>query len=88
MGGVMGGMMGGVTGGMTGGMKIEESLYLKGSAPSDGRDGALPFESQQKSGHEIKLFDVHQQEALNFQHAILSKMFPYWEQNNPFLGID
>ena len=41
MGGVMGGMTGGVTGGLTGGMKIEESLYLKGSAPSDGRDGAL-----------------------------------------------
>ena len=73
---------------MTGEMKIEESLYLKGSAPSDGRDGALPFESQQKSGHEIKLFDVHQQEALNFKHALLSKMFPYWEQDIPFLGID
>ena len=28
-------------GGMKGGMKIEESLYLKGLAPSDGRDGAL-----------------------------------------------
>ena len=88
MGGVMGGMMGGVTGGMTGGMKIEESLYLMGSAPSDGRDGALPLTSQQKSEHEIKLFDVHQQEALNFQHAILSKMFPYWGQDIPFLGID
>ena len=84
----MGGMMGGVTGGVTGGMKIEEFLYLKGSAPSDGRDGALSFESQQKSGHEIKLFDVHQQEALNFKHALLSNMFPYWEQDIPFLGID
>ena len=60
MGGVMGGMMGGVTGGLTGGMKVEESLYLKGSAPFDGRDGALSFESQQKSEHETKLFDVHQ----------------------------
>ena len=49
MGGVTGGVMGGMTGGMTGGMKIEESLCLKGSAPSDGRDGALSFESQQKS---------------------------------------
>jgi len=48
MGGVTGGMMGGVTGGLTGGMKIEESLYLKGSAPSDGRDGALFVYSQQK----------------------------------------
>ena len=84
----MGGVTGGLMGGMTGGMKIEESLYLKGSAPSDGRDGALSLTSQQKSGHEIKLFDVHQQEALNFQHAILSKMFPYWEQYIPFLGID
>ena len=56
----MGGMMGGVTGGLTGGMKIEESLYLKGSAPSDGRDGALFVYSQQKSEHETKLFDVHQ----------------------------
>ena len=28
-------------GGMTGEMKIEESLCLKGSAPSDGRDGEL-----------------------------------------------
>ena len=60
MGGVMGGMMGGVTGGMTGGMKIEESLYLKGSAPFDGRDGALFVYIQQKSEHETKLFDVHQ----------------------------
>ena len=34
-------------GGMTGEMKIEESLYLKGSAPSDGRDGALFVYSQQ-----------------------------------------
>ncbi len=82
----MGGVTGGSWEGVTGGMKFAESLYLKGSAPSDGRDGALPFESQQKSGHEIKLFDVHQQEALNFQHAILSKMlltgnriFPSWE---------
>ncbi|MBQ7662252.1 MAG: hypothetical protein IJS48_02645 [Prevotella sp.] len=84
----MGGMMGGVTGGFMGEMKIEESLYLKGSAPSDGRDGALSSTSQQKSEHEIKLFDVHQQEALNFQHAILSITFPYWEQDIPFLGID
>ena len=60
MGGMMGGVTGGVTGGMTGGMKIEESLYLKGSAPSDGRDGALFVYIQQKSEHEIKLFDVHQ----------------------------
>ena len=52
--------MGGVTGGMTGGMKFAESLYLKGSAPSDGRDGALFVYSQQKSEHETKLFDVHQ----------------------------
>ena len=60
MGGVTGGVMGGMTGGMTGGMKIEESLCLKGSAPSDGRDGALSLKSQQKSEHETKLFDAHQ----------------------------
>ncbi len=60
MGGVMGGVTGEVMGGMTGGIKIEESLYLKGSAPFDGRDGALSLKSQQKSEHEIKLFDVHQ----------------------------
>ena len=60
MGGVTGGVTGGVMGGMTGGMKIEESLCLKGSAPSDGRDGALSLESQQKSENETKLFDVHQ----------------------------
>ena len=80
--------MGGGTGGMTGGMKFAKSLYLKGSAPSDGRDGALSLKSQQKSGHEIKLFDVHQQVALNFQHALLQKRFPYWELDIPFLGID
>ena len=80
--------MGGVTGGMTGGMKFAESLYLKGLAPSDGRDGALSLKSQQKTEHEIKQFDVHQQEALNFQHAILSRTFPYREQDIPFLGID
>ena len=84
----MGGVMGGVTGGLTGGMKFAESLCLKGSAPSDGRDGALSLESQQKSEHKTKLFDVHQQEALNFQHALLQKRFPYWEQDIPFLGID
>ena len=60
MGGVMGGVTGGMMGGVTGGMKIEESLYLKGLAPSDGRDGALFAYSQQKSEHEIKLFDAHQ----------------------------
>ena len=31
--------MGEMTGEMKGGMKIAESLYLKGSAPSNGRDG-------------------------------------------------
>ena len=49
-----------VMGGVTGGMKFAKSLYLKGSAPSDGRDGALSLKSQQKSEHEIKLFDAHQ----------------------------
>jgi len=53
-------MKGGMKGGLTGGMKNEESLCLKGSAPSDGRDEALFVYSQQKSEHEIKLFDVHQ----------------------------
>ncbi len=81
-------VMGGVTGGMTGGMKFAKSLYLKGSAPSEGRDGALSLTSQQKSEHKIKLFDVHQQVAAIFQHALLSKMFPYWEQDIPLLGID
>ena len=60
MGGVTGGLMGGMTGGVTGGMKFAESLCLKGSAPSDGRDGALFVYSQQKSEHETKQFDVHQ----------------------------
>ena len=31
--------MGGVTGEMKGGMKIAEPLYIKGSTPSNGRDG-------------------------------------------------
>ena len=57
---LLGGMGVEMKGGMTGGMKIEESLCLKGSAPSDGRDGALFVYIQQKSEHEIKLFDVHQ----------------------------
>ena len=59
-GGMTGGVTGGLTGGLTGGMKIEKSLYLKGSAPFDGRDGALSLKSQQKSEHEIKRFDSHQ----------------------------
>ena len=42
---LLGGMGVEMKGGMTGGMKIEESLYLKGSAPSDGRDGALSLKS-------------------------------------------
>ena len=68
---LLGGMGVEMKGGMKGGMKIEESLYLKGSAPFDGRDGELFAYSQQKSEHETKLFDVHQQVALNFQHALL-----------------
>jgi hypothetical protein len=35
---VDGRVMGGMTGEMAGGMENAESLYLKGSAPSDGRD--------------------------------------------------
>jgi hypothetical protein len=35
----MGGVTGEMKGEMKGGMKFAESLYLKGSAPSDGRDG-------------------------------------------------
>ena len=57
---LLGGMGVEMKGGMTGGMKITKSLCLKGSAPFDGRDGALFVYSQQKSEHEIKLFDVHQ----------------------------
>jgi hypothetical protein len=68
---LLGGMGVEMKGGMTGGMKIEESLYLKGSAPSDGRDGELFAYSQQKSERETKLFDAHQQDALNFQKAKL-----------------
>jgi len=60
-----------MTGGVTGGMKIEESLYLKGSAPSDGRDGELFVYSQQKSENEIKLFDVYQHDARVFLHTLL-----------------
>ena len=66
MGGVMGGMTGGVTGEVTGGMKIEESLYLKGLAPSDGRDGALSLKSQQKSGNvTFKMFPYWELSVLN-----------------------
>ena len=36
---VDGRVMGGMTGEMKGGMEMEKFLYLKGSAPSDGRDG-------------------------------------------------
>jgi hypothetical protein len=43
---LLGGMGVEMKGGMTGGMKIEESLYLKGSAPFDGRDGELFAYSQ------------------------------------------
>ena len=89
MGGMMGGVTGGVTGGMTGGMKIEESLYLKGSAPSDGRDGALSSTSQQKSEHKIKLCSMLiNKNRLFFKHAFLSKMFPYWELSVPYLETD
>jgi len=81
-GGLTGGMMGGVTGGLTGGMKIEESLYLKGSAPSDGRDGALSFESQQKTENVRFLSMSHTFfNTLYFQKRSLTgnSVFPIWE---------
>ncbi len=36
---------------MKGEMKIAKPLYLKGSAPSDGRDGPFFTDSQPKSGN-------------------------------------
>ena len=73
-------------GGMTGEMKIEESLYLKGSAPSDGRDGALFVYSQQNQNTKQNcsmlinkkpiIFDT-----LFFQERSLTgnSAFPIWE---------
>ena len=84
MGGVTGGVMGGMTGGMTGGMKIEGSLCLKGSAPSDGRDGALSFESQQKTENVRFLSMSHAFfNTLYFQKRSLTgnSVFPIWEPN-------
>ena len=78
----MGGVMGGMMGGLTGGMKIEESLYLKGSAPSDGRDGALSLESQQKSENVRFLSMSHAFfNTLYFQKHSLTgnSALPIWE---------
>ena len=78
----MGGVTGGLMGGVTGGMKIEESLYLKGSAPSDGRDGALSLESQQKSENVRSLSMSHAFfNTLYFQKfsPIGNRTFPNWK---------
>ena len=66
---LLGGMGVEMKGGMTGGMKIEESLYLKGSAPSDGRDGALFVKESTK----IRTRQIFVNESRFFQHALLSK---------------
>ena len=71
-----------MTGEMTGEMKIEESLYLKGSVPSDGRDGALSFESQQKSENVKSLSMSHAFfNTLYFQKFSLigNRTFPNWK---------
>ena len=74
--------MGGMTGGVTGRMKFAESLYLKGSAPSDGRDGALSFESQQKTENVRFLSMSHTFfNTLYFQKFSLigNRTFPNWK---------
>ena len=40
---------------MTGEMKIAKSLYLKGLAPSDGRDGALSVNTRSLFGNKAPL---------------------------------
>ena len=75
-------------GGMTGGMKIEESLYLKGSAPFDGRDGELFAYSQQNQNTKQNCSMFINKNRLFFKHALLSRTFPYWELSVPLLGTD
>ena len=79
---------------MTGEMKNAGSLYLKGSTPSDGRDGPLFVNNPSLSVNNASL--ISNNPALFALNPILfcarcsltgNYLFPPWEQNIPSLGI-
>jgi len=64
--------IGEMTGEMKGEMKMAKSFYLKGSSPSDGRDGPLFVNTPSLSVNNASLF--------------LRQIFPAWEIFIPTLG--
>ena len=79
---------------MTGEMKNAESLYLKGLAPSDGRDGHIFVNTPPLSVNNASLFfNKAALFALNLGLFCAkcsqagNNLFPPWEQNIPSLGI-
>ena len=79
---------------MTGEMKNAGSLYLKGSTPSDGRDGPLFVNTPSLSVNNASL--ISNNPALFTLNPILfcarcslteKYLFPPWEQYLPSLGI-
>jgi hypothetical protein len=78
---------------MTGEMKNAGSLYLKGSTPSDGRDGPLFVNTPSLSVNNASL--ISNNPALFALNPILfcarcsltgNYLFPLWEQKTPSLG--
>jgi hypothetical protein len=57
---VDGGDIGEMTGEMTGEMKMAKSFYLKGLAPSDGRDGPLFVNTPLLSVNNASFFSIRQ----------------------------
>ena len=85
---------GSVMGEMKGGMKNVESLYLKGSTPSDGRDGPLFVNTPSLSVNNASLIsnnpDLFALNPILFcaRCSLTEKyLFPAWEQYLPSLGI-
>jgi hypothetical protein len=79
---------------MTGEMKNAGSLYLKGSTPSDGRDGPLFVNTPPLSVNNASLF-FNKAALFTLNLALFcarysqpgNYLFPPWEQNIPSLGI-
>ena len=70
--------MGEMTGEVKGEMKIPRSLYLKVSAPSDGRDGHDFVNTPSLS--------VNNPWLLGNNARLIDNQFPYWELFIPTLG--
>ncbi len=81
-------------GGMTGEIKMAKTLYLKGLAPSDGRDEAffdkncsLFINYARLTFNKAALFALDVPLLGTIYSHLGNKRFPAWEQNIPSVGI-